>query len=64
MGTRGKVQLGRDTDHSSAFSAKVKNEYELYLLSSWGLQWWWMDSFTFYFTLYKKEISVHLWILF
>jgi hypothetical protein len=37
MGTKGpflrlKAQLGNDADHSPPFSAKVKNEQELYIL--------------------------------
>jgi hypothetical protein len=36
---RGKVQPGRDADHSSPSSAEVKNEQELYLLSPQAPPW-------------------------
>jgi hypothetical protein len=44
MGTGGpisgaKVRPGRDADHSPASSAKVENEYELYILSSQAPSW-------------------------
>jgi hypothetical protein len=35
----GKVWLGHDADHSPPSSAKVKNEYELYLLSPQASPW-------------------------
>jgi hypothetical protein len=42
----GNAWLGCDADHSLSSSAEVKNDLELYCLSSLSPEWWWQDGFT------------------
>jgi hypothetical protein len=58
------VRPERDADHSSPYSAEVKNELELYLRSPLSRLWRYRGSFTLiFYLLFERYESCNLGII-